>query len=226
MSFIKISAALLVFSVLLTGCSSDPEQAKFNSWKDTAYQVEGLSYDNSDLKKEAQKELKPILDTVNEIIPSGRFKVNVDILKDDNWKRNICKDYVDVAGDQILEPLPEPIIGNDEVFVESGFTSLKQFKKISDKLGSSITETDDATGILDGTNAEYPYPAKQYTIIKETEKFKVVISANSGWNALFWEEYYVEEDPGKMDTKDFPLPSDDYMPFIVDVYYTPACEKL
>lgn len=226
MRLFKALIAGSIITLFLTACTSSPEQVKFNEWKKDAYQVESLSYDNSDLKGEAQKELKPVFDKVNTIIPSGRFKVNVDVLKDDNWKRNICKNYVDVTGEQILGVLPDPIIGNEETFTEAGFVTLKQFQKVAEQLNVTIAETDDATGILDGTNAEYGYAPKQYTVIKDTKHFQIILSANSGWNALFWEEYYVEEDPGKMDTKDFAIPSDKYMPMVVKVYYTTACEKL
>lgn len=225
---VKLRSLALIpaFALLLTGCSSNPEQVAFNKWKQETYKVESLSYDNSELKAEAQKELKPVLDVLNKNIPSGRFKVNVDVVKDDNWKRKICKTYVDVAGDQILEPLKDPIIGNYDSFTVAGFTSLEQFKAIAKALDVTVAETPDDTGILDGSNAEYPYAPTKYTIVKDTGTFNIVITADSGWNALFWEEYYVEEDPGKMNTKDFALPSDAYMPLTVQVFYKPACEKL
>ena len=220
--FMFVPAVVLI----LAGCSSDPEQVAFNKWKQDTYKVESLSYDNSELKLEAQQEVKPVLDSVNKIIPSGRFKVNVDILKDDSWKRKLCKKYVDVAGDQILEPLKEPVLGNYDSFTVAGFASLKQFKDIAKELNVEVAESPDNTGILEGSNAEYPYAPTKYVIAKDTGNFNVILTADSGWNALFWEEYYAEEDPGKMDTKDFPLPSDEYMPLTVEVFFKPACEKL
>lgn len=226
MNFFKTVAVVLASAFMLTGCTTDPEQIAFNKWKQTTYKVEGLNYDNSELKKEAQKELKPVLDDISKIIPNGRFKVNIDVLKDDNWKRNICKDYVDVAGEQILEPLINPIVGYTDAFTASGYVSVPQLKKTAETLKTELVKSEDDAKVLEGSNAEYPYTPKKYTIVKETETFKIVLTANSGWNALIWEEYYTEEDPGKIDTKDFALPSDEYMPFTLQVYYKPACEKL
>ena len=222
----KMSAVFLIPALLLTGCSTDPEQIEFNKWKKETYKVESLSYDNSDLKGEAQKELKPVLDSVNKVIPNGRFKVKIDVVKDDNWKRNICKNYVDVAGEQILAPLDKPIIGFSDAFTAAGYVSVSQLKELAKTLNTSLEEKADDERVLDGSNAEYPFEAKKYTIVKETETFKVVLTADSGWNALIWEEYYTEDDPGKIDTKDFPIPSDAYMPFKLEVYYKPACVKL
>ena len=226
MYFVKTFAIVVASAFILTGCTSDPEQIAFNKWKQTTYKVEGLNYDNSELKQEAQKELKPLLDNINKNIPSGRFKNDIEILKDDNWKRNICKDYVDVAGEQILAPLEQPVIGDMEAFTASGYISVPQLKKTAETLKTELVEAPDDANVLDGSNAEYPYTPKKYLINTETDTFRIVITANSGWNALIWEEYYTEEDPGKIDTKDFPLPSDEYMPFILQVYYKPACEKL
>ena len=226
MNIFKPLAVMLTAGLLLTGCSSNPEQVSYNKWKETAYKVEDLSYDNSDLKTEAQKNLKPLLDVLNKDIPHGRLKVNVDIVKDDNWKRNICKNYVDVAGDQILEPLVQPIIGFSEVLMFSGYVSVDQLKTIAKDYKAEIVESPDTTGILEGSDVAYPYEAKDYMVSTENDMFKVVVEANSGWNALVWEEYYKEEDPGLLNTKEFPFPKDDYMPMTVKVFYKPACEKV
>lgn len=226
MKLLKILALPLLLTIALTGCTSNPEQIAFNKWKQTTYHIEGLGYDNSELKVEAQKELKPLLDSASKIIPNGRFKVKIDVLKDDNWKRNICKDYVDVAGEQILEPLVDPIIGNYDAFTAAGYVSVSQLKDIALDWKTQIVEGEDDAKVLEGSNAEYPYTPKKYTIVKETDTFKIVLTANSGWNALIWEEYYTEEDPGKINTKEFPLPTDEYMPMELQVFYKPACVKL
>lgn len=226
MKFLKILALPLLLAIALTGCTSDPEQIAFNKWRQTTYKVENLSYDNSELKAEAQKELKPLLDNASKIIPNGRFKVKIDALKDDNWKRNICKDYVDVAGEQILEPPVKPVVGGYDAFTAAGYVSVSQLKDIASAWNVQLTEGEDDSKVLDGSNAEYPYTPKKYTIVKETETFKIVLTANSGWNALIWEEYYTEEDPGKINTKEFALPTDEYMPMELQVFYKPACVKL
>lgn len=225
----KLVALPLLAVLLLTGCSGlseseRQERADFKKWSSDVYGEKKFDYNEGiKLEKVADKYLKPTIDVIASSAPEGRAGVNLEMFKEDNWFKNLCNNYVDVTGELIAAPLASPVVGDSSSIVFAGYMNEKQLTKVAKKLKTDLVVTPGDAFILEGSSVNYPYDVNKYSATVENEYFKVNITGDTAWNALAWEEYYTVDDPGLFSQKNHALPTDEYMPVAITVYYKPAC---
>lgn len=223
----KKTLAVILVTLLLSGCSStpsDPEETAFSEWTKTVYEYKEFKYEsNADMKREAFYEIKPLLDEVALAIGENRMKVDTSVFNKDDWFLEQCKEFKTEGQMPRLEPLESPVVGSKDTIKIFGYTSPAKLSEALTKLKFTKKESKGDDFILWGSSVGYPFEPVKYKYTKQTENFTIEIEQDTAWNAFLWEQYKTIEDPGKY-TKKPAMPSDKFAPFTVRIYFKPSCE--
>jgi hypothetical protein len=220
------SLALILSAFLLTGCgqSLSPEEEAYKAWSSNVYEYQDKVYEsNSDMKREAYYEVKPVLDKLSVALGENKIHVDTSVFNEDGWFKNACLNYKNEIGLPILEPLKEPIIGVKDSVVIHGYVEFNKFESIMKEEKFIVEPRKSDSKILFGSNMDYPYQTKSLAATKETEHFKFVITTDTAWNALLWEGYVLGGDPGNYDTS-IAFPDKIYAPISIQIYFKKSCE--
>lgn len=224
---VKSLSVALTALLLLSGCSSapsNPEEEAFKSWTENVYEYKELKYaSNSDMKREAFYEVKPVLDELALALGENKMKVDTSIFNDDDWFLKQCKEFKSESQMPRLEPLEDPLVGFKDGIDIVGYVEPKALLEAAEGLGFSSSKTEGDKDILWGSNTKYDYKTYKYTYKKETEHFTFEIEQDTAWNALLWEQYVTVEDPGNYDSA-VPMPDDKFAPFTIRIYFKSSCE--